>query len=267
MPPTAGNIEHYLREIHRILIEPIEAYICNKKVILLLDGRFMQIPFGELRDQCGKIVKDTYNFSIILDPNIILKKIRSKTDFGSKRNAVFTTASDYLPSVAKEGRSIKSSFKAANLYSGINSTTNNLHEELKLANGFVHIAAHASRSHENPLFSQILTNNGPFFPFDMFNIKIDAELITLSGCQTAAPGLYYGDSYSLAGVFSQAGARYVLASLWTVSDDISMIFMKEFYKILKEYNDIQFAYTGALNKLYNTTVNPAHRGAFILIGV
>ena len=142
-----------------------------------------------------------------------------------------------------------------------------LAEHLKDADGFVHIAAHASRSSENPLFSRILLSDGPLFPFDLFEGGVGEALVTLSGCQTAAPGLYYGNSFSLARAFYLAGCRFVLASLWPVSDKLSMIFMTEFYAALQQDSDIFAAYRLAVRKARCVDDNPAHWGAFILLGI
>ncbi len=106
-----------------------------------------------------------------------------------------------------------------------------------------------------------------FFPFDLLRTGVAAELVTLSGCQTAAPGLYYGNSFSLAKAFYQAGSRYVLATLWPVSDRLTEIFMSEFYMQLKQTGSPTRAYADALRQLQTATDHPASWAAFVLIGV
>jgi len=162
---------------------------------------------------------------------------------------------------------IKKSFSGAHLYTGDKADIGNLRKELKRAGGFVHIAAHASRSSENPLFSRIMMSDGPFFPFDLFGFGVKPRLVTLSGCQTAAPGIYYGNSFSLAKAFYLGGADFVLASLWPISDKISMIFMTEFYKALKEHKNISKAYGMALGKTCAINSNPAFWAPFVMLGI
>ncbi|MFH1278039.1 MAG: tetratricopeptide repeat protein [Candidatus Eisenbacteria bacterium] len=63
--------------------------------------------------------------------------------------------------------------------------------------------------------------------------KLDADLVTLSGCHTAlgreAPGEgYIGLSYA----FLQAGARSLLVSLWRAEDRATCLLMKRFYENL-----------------------------------
>ncbi len=209
---------------------------------------------------------DMYQIKMAVNPDSLLARARALHGFGNRRNAVFAISSDSLPSTGAEASRIKEIFKKANLYIDEKAVSDKLLYEIRNSDGFIHIAAHASRSSENPLFSRILLGDGPFFPFDLFQSGIRAELITLSGCQTAAPGLYYGNSFSLAKSFFQAGAKYVLATLWPVSDKISMLFMNRFYDSLKRKKSIFTAYLDAVNEIKGITDNPAFWGSFILLG-
>ncbi|MHA1280341.1 MAG: CHAT domain-containing protein [Candidatus Helarchaeota archaeon] len=195
----------------------------------------------------------------------MVNRTKSKHAFNRKRNSVFAPDFKHLPNVKKEAKDILNYFDNAKIYMDNEAITGNLYKELKKTRGFIHIATHASRSCENPLFSQILMNDGPFFPFNLFDVNINADLVTLSGCQTAAPGLYYGESFSLAAAFGLAGSKHILATLWSVSDVVSKIFMNEFYNMLAKKQDIFIAYKNAADKVYEITENPAHWGAFVLI--
>jgi CHAT domain-containing protein len=63
--------------------------------------------------------------------------------------------------------------------------------------------------------------------------KLDAELVTLSGCQTALGQYQLGEGYL---GFSQAlflaGARSVVLSLWKVDDTATALLMRRFYQNL-----------------------------------
>ena len=109
--------------------------------------------------------------------------------------------------------------------------------------------------------------DGPFFPFDLFGAGVRASLVTLSGCQTASPGVYYGSSFSLAKSFYQAGARLVLASLWPVSDQLSRVFMEEFYSTLGVTGDVWLSHDAAVGRLADLTDNPAFWCSFVLLGM
>jgi tetratricopeptide (TPR) repeat protein len=60
------------------------------------------------------------------------------------------------------------------------------------------------------------------------------ELVTLSACDTARGSVRSGEGvYGLQRALAVAGARSTLLSLWKVDDDLTALFMEEFYKRLK----------------------------------
>ena len=60
--------------------------------------------------------------------------------------------------------------------------------------------------------------------------KLDADLVTLSGCQTALGQRVAGEGYiGFAHAFLQAGARSLLVSLWPVEDRATSLLMQRFY--------------------------------------
>lgn len=264
---TVGDINHILAKISDHIIEPIENLIDSKDLIILLEGEFFQIPFPALRSKSGSYLKEGRNIFLISDPMDLSRRNRRPTPFSSRENSVFSASLNQLSSMDFEAGEIRAIFDKARVYSGSEAGRESLLAEIEKTSGFLHIAAHASRSSENPLFSKILLDDGPFFPFDLYGKNIKPALVTLSGCHTAAPGLYYGDSYSLAKVFYQAGTRYVLGSIWPVSDSVSMFFMISFYKSLHEHNDVFTAYRDAVDATMTVVDNPAFWGAFILLGL
>ena len=91
------------------------------------------------------------------------------------------------------------------------------------------------------------------------------NLISLTACQTAV-----GDeraALGLAGVAIQAGASSALASLWSISDEVTPIVVKDFYLNLQDGN---LSKAEALQKaqvaLIDEGVRPAFWSPFILIG-
>lgn len=258
--------EHYLGMIYRKIIEPLLPYISGKRIILVADGVFSQIPFMALKDDRGQYIKDRFIINIIVNPRDLKNRSGILKNLKSRRNGIFAVSSDLLPLIEIEGSQIKNIFRKSRLFINDKANCMNLTRELKEADGFLHIAAHASRSSENPLFSRIVMSDGPFFPFDLFQSGVKAELVTLSGCQTAAPGLYYGNSFSLAKAFYQAGSHHVLATLWPVSDKLSMLFMINFYETLADVGNVYQAYQSAVNQIIGITDNPAFWSSFVLLG-
>jgi CHAT domain-containing protein len=78
-------------------------------------------------------------------------------------------------------------------------------------------------------------NNGLLQAWEIFeSLRIRADLVTLSGCETAlGPELAGEGIVGLTRAFQYAGARTVLASLWSVTDRSTSELMKRFYGYLR----------------------------------
>jgi CHAT domain-containing protein len=75
--------------------------------------------------------------------------------------------------------------------------------------------------------------------------KLDADLVTLSACETGLGKKVVGEGYvGLASAFLQAGARSLLVSLWRVEDRSTSMLMERFYE------NWRGGYTGVRGKGY-----------------
>ncbi len=105
---------------------------------------------------------------------------------------------------------------------------------------YVHFATHGLLNNEHPELSglalslvdrQGVTQEGFLRTMDVFNLKLNAELVVLSGCQTALGKEIRGEGLvGLSRGFMYAGARRVLASLWQVNDAATAELMQRFYQ-------------------------------------
>lgn len=267
---TVTQAEHqavqiYLKELYEYLIAPLEVTRNIKSLHILPDSLLQQVPFYALTDSDGCTLIDTYEVHLPLLPDTFYKNKSSKLNPDKKRNGLLAAHSSQLPMIEEECWAIESLFPEVNKGCGQEATVDKLVELGEKVTGFLHIAAHASRSSENPIFSRILLSDGAFFPFDLHQVQINAKLVALSGCQTAAPGLNYGNSFSLARAFSQAGAEFIVASLWPVNDTMTMIFMKQLYAALTETHDIRQSFTAAVTYMKEKTDDPIVWNAFVLL--
>jgi len=264
---TSSDINHILNRIYDYLIKPIADEISDKDLILLANGDFFQVPFTALRDDSGNYLMDSHCLYLICDPSVLADRRKNELKYSKRNHAVFASGIDNLPAAGIEAKKIARMFKKSTSYMNNKASRENFLGALKKSDGFLHIAAHASHSTENPLFSKIILDDGPLYPFDIYGMNLRPTLITLSGCHTAAPGLYYGNSFSMAKAYYQAGSRFVLGSLWPISDKIATYFMINFYKQLSKTNNIPLAYKITVDIISSTIANPALWGSFILLGI
>jgi len=69
---------------------------------------------------------------------------------------------------------------------------------------------------------------------DLYNLRLNADLVVLSACETGIGELQRGEGIiSLARAFAYAGARSIVTTLWSVADAKTKDFTLEFYRQLK----------------------------------
>ncbi len=106
----------------------------------------------------------------------------------------------------------------------------------------VHFATHGVIDAEHPALSGlVLSRVGPdgspregFLHLrDIYNLRLDADLVVLSGCRTALGKETHGEGMiGLTRGFLYAGARRVVASLWPVEDQATAALMRRLYGAL-----------------------------------
>jgi CHAT domain-containing protein len=104
----------------------------------------------------------------------------------------------------------------------------------------VHLATHGIFDGSSPalsglVFSLVNERGQPQDGFlrlnDIYNMRLDADLVVLSACQTALGQQLRGEGLiSLTRGFMYAGVPRVVASLWRVNDLATSELMKKFYR-------------------------------------
>ena len=104
----------------------------------------------------------------------------------------------------------------------------------------VHFATHGLVNNTHPELSGVVLSlvdengrpqNGFLRLYDLYDLKLSADLVVLSACQTALGKEIGGEGLvGLTRGFMYAGAPRVVASLWQIDDRASAEFMKRFYE-------------------------------------
>jgi len=109
----------------------------------------------------------------------------------------------------------------------------------------LHFATHSLLNNQQPELSGIVLSlvdeqgwpqDGFLRLYEIYNLKLEADLVVLSACQTALGKEIKGEGLvGLTRGFMYAGTPRVVASLWKVSDEATAELMKRFYqKMLRE---------------------------------
>jgi CHAT domain-containing protein len=143
----------------------------------------------------------------------------------------------------------------------------------------LHFATHGLLNNKTPALSGLVFSlvdeqgrprNGFLRLHEIYNLKLNADLVVLSGCQTALGQEVGGEGLiGLTRGFMHAGAPRVVASLWNVNDQATANLMKLFYQgMLKDGLRPAAALRAAQIAMWKTEPNvvPYRWGAFILQG-
>ncbi len=104
----------------------------------------------------------------------------------------------------------------------------------------IHLATHALIDRTSPLYHALVLspaegNDGLLHLHEIEGIELHADLVTLSGCNTARGDLRVGEGMAgLQYAFRAVGARSTVSTLWSLSDDASAELFEAFYRALAD---------------------------------
>ncbi|WP_273274330.1 CHAT domain-containing protein [Maribacter polysiphoniae] len=239
--------------IYEQLLAPFLKSTNQKKVIIMADGLLNYIPFAALNTNPEGInyLAESHAISYV-NSATLLSELRQRQP---KEHTVLAFAPSFdgtinvsnadrgkllpLPSNKKEVEQILSSFDGR---SYIDEDASLLNFKSQLSSfGMVHLATHAIFDDTAPEYSYLAfsQNGNPtedlLYVADLYNLKIDADLVTLSACESGLGDLKRGEGFmSLARGFFYSGAASIASTLWKINDASSATLMGSFYKNLSK---------------------------------
>jgi CHAT domain-containing protein len=185
-----------------------------------------------------------------------------------------------LPGTETEVNTISKLFQSKNIPNRI--FLNNQANETEIKSGklkdysLIHFATHGIVDETSPELSRIYlqsdseAEDGNLFAGEIYNLQLNANLVSLSACQTGLGKISKGEGViGLSRALVYAGAKNIIVSFWSVADESTAELMTDFYKYLLENpsasysSDLRQAKLGMLNSKY---ASPYYWAPFILIG-
>ncbi len=135
----------------------------------------------------------------------------------------------------------------------------------------IHFACHGEMDAGNSMNSCLRlapdeTNDGKLTAGEIFDLKLNAQLVILSGCETGRGELAGGDEMiGLTRSFLYAGTPCVMVSHWKVDDNATCELMGNFYESLAKSGRAEALRTAQI-KTMKTKKHPYFWAAFYLVG-
>lgn len=283
---SLGILSH---DIYCELLKPSLTKKTKKKLIIIPDGLLNYIPFDALNtSETGinylveKYAVSSINSATLL--NQLHKANPSKNSilaFAPRFNGEpvqgkeLRTGLAPLPNNENEVNYILESFNGQP-YFGEEASLSNFNTQISKYN-VVHLATHAVFNDTSPEYSYLAftpedTSDYVLYVSDIYNLKLDADLVTLSACETGVGTLKKGEgALSISRAFFYSGARSLVNTLWNVVDQSASAIMNEFYKNLAhgDYKDValQKAKLTFLTKnKENALAHPYYWSSFVIQG-
>lgn len=261
-------------ELFNLLIpKEVQGELSNKMITILGDHVINFIPFESLvpfQDKQQYLIEFNeiaYDYSLTFKKeNKIIKKSASN-DFLGIAPVDFFGKLVSLKESEKEVSLGEDSY-SGKILSGNKATIENFKEKAKDYR-ILHLATHANAS--DTINPWIAFRNTKLKSSQLDSIKINADLVVLSACNTSLGKLNRGEGVlSLARNFFASGAKTVVPSLWEVNDKATTNITSEFYKNLSNGKSKSEALRNAkLNYLNNNSdaeASPYYWASLIVIG-
>lgn len=216
-------------------------------LFLSTDGQYATLPFSSLTYN-GSFLAEKTNVTH-LSSYVSAKQLAENASFFWDEDALIVSNPMFgklnswspLPYSAIETKAIlETGYKATVLEGEAASVSNFISNYESTRFRFYHIATHglteASPDQNRLVFSFNQDEiEGLFFPNQLRENRIPAELVVLSSCETAAGEYVSGEGiWGMHKSWQIAGAQAVIASLWKINDKSSAEFMRMFYYNLYE---------------------------------
>jgi CHAT domain-containing protein/tetratricopeptide (TPR) repeat protein len=256
-----AEAERQLPEAARVLSEvvlgPVAGRLTTRRLLIVADGALHYVPFAALplpgrRDDTLLLAEHEVVHAPSASVLLELRREAAPRTPATKTIAVladpvFGDAYPRLPHTRLEARNIlalvpkNQSFRALGLDASRGTVTSAALADYRI----VHLATHAFADTERPELSGLVLSlrnaggeaeDGVLRLHDIYGLELGADLVVLSACQTALGKEIRGEGVvGLTRGFMYAGARTVVASLWSSPDVATSELMTRFYRhLLKE---------------------------------
>ncbi|MEO7791888.1 MAG: CHAT domain-containing protein [Vicinamibacterales bacterium] len=282
-----GGGQPEARRVGELLLDPIPELSAHPRLVVSPDGDLHQLPFELLVHATGQNLLTTHTISYTPSGSILAILRNRQAQAPPTRTALAISASPTLDRADAAGPSPTSGSVPRGLYDldvtrlpplpsandearavtrilGESSSTTLLGDaatetsvkaeplqEFKV----LHFAVHGILSTKSPVRSALLlrpagADDGLLQAWEVLSLRLRAELVTLSACDTGAGATHGQDGVSsLVRPFLAAGARSVVANLWAADDQFSLALMREFYRQVATGEDIAGALRTAKLKM------------------
>lgn len=280
--PSQGK---QLQQLYQLLIEPIAQNLPsdpNERVIFIPQDSLFLVPFAALQDENENYLIEKH--TILIAPAIQVLDLTRQQRQHSSGKSIVVVGNPTMPSIGNPPQPLpplpgaeREALAIAQLLN-TKAITGNQATKAAILQRFsnariIHLATHGLLDDfkEQGVPGAIAlapssNDNGLLTSSEILDLKLNAELIVLSACDTGR-GRITGDGViGLSRSLISAGVPSVIVSLWSVPDAPTASLMTEFYRQLQQNLDKAQALRQAILMTMKQNPDPKDWAAFTLIG-
>jgi CHAT domain-containing protein/Tfp pilus assembly protein PilF len=253
----------HLQALYNELLLPLGRLDASHLVLVPYEG-LHHLPFHALHDGSAYLAE---RFTMSYAPSAgIFAVCRQLAASRGMHPLILGVPDERAPLIQKEVLAVSGALPGADVRWGSDAGLEALRTAGAQAN-LVHISAHAAFREDAPRFSGIRLGDGYVSTYDLYRMRVPADLVTLSGCATGVSGIAVGgELIGLERAFLCAGARSVLISLWEVDDRATAELMAVFYRELAGGATRAEALVRAMCSVRELWPHPYYWAPFLLVG-
>lgn len=270
--PLDTQHRDYSQKLYDRLLKPVLT-ADMQKLIIVPHGSLHYLPFSALGTDNDALIHN-YSYRILPSASTIPFLISDNDD--QRRllilgNPELNDPALDLPYAEKEAKAIARAQRGSKVLLNSRATET---EVRNISNNFnqLHIASHGVFDTDSPLNSRLLLagdeiNDGNLTVSELYNLDLNADIVTLSACETGLGEVANGDDVvGFTRGFLFAGANTIVSSLWQVDDLATMELMLKFYEELESTTASEALKRAQQHLIVNGFSHPYYWAAFQVTG-
>jgi CHAT domain-containing protein/tetratricopeptide (TPR) repeat protein len=264
MEELTRRARHHLTDLYNLLLEPVEADIGERRLVVVPYRALHYVPFHALHDGERYVIERR---EVCYAPSAsVLQRCLAAPQRPIKHALLVGVSDAQAPRVREEIFTLAPLFPSAKTLVGESATTEALRKSAAEAD-VLHLACHGKFRSDNPMFSSLRLSDGWLTVRDAYSLQLKCGLAVLSACETGMNAVAPGDEMvGLARGFFSAGALSLIVTLWTVDDEETAALMVEFYKRLLTGDTPAAALRYAQLLMLERRPHPFFWSPFVLMG-
>ena len=255
----------HLARLHHLLIEPVRDVLDADHLVIVPHGVLHYVPFHALHDRGVALID---RFAVSYAPSARVHHLcTARPRTAADRSLVLGVGDMLAPLISREVTQLASVLPNVDIGLAGDATSAHLRSPAAETARLIHIATHGFFRRDRPMMSSIRLSDGDLTVGDVYQLRLSADLVTLSGCGTGLNVVAGGDELvGLTRGFLHAGARAVMVSLWDLHDESAAEFMVEFYRKVIQGSSPAAALASAMREARRERPHPYFWAPFGVVG-